>query len=58
MGDARRSITDLSSVGALASSLGCVGTLDVPEGDTYATESAAEAMEDEEEEATWRDANR
>lgn len=43
---------------ALAFGTGCVGSTEIPEPGTYATESPAEAMEEEEEAAAYRDMNR
>jgi len=37
---------------------GCVRTLGAPPEDDYDTESAGQAMEDEEEQEAWDDANR
>jgi hypothetical protein len=43
---------------AVAACLACAGSSEIPEPGSYGAESSAEAMEEEEEEATWRDANR
>jgi hypothetical protein len=46
------------AIAATFANAGCVHTWGAPEGDDYEVESNAEAMEEEEDEDAWGDANR
>ena len=48
----------LLSIAAALASGGCASDGADPTADTYGNESAAEALEEEEQEDAWRDANR